>query len=1143
MREASKILISEYMKEFKIYYNLIKTGDWSKDVVVDNRSGLLDSSILNLESGVISTVVKSCKTFKDDLQDDMSYKKAIDVVNLGASILKLYVDKIDLYKKNNPINDTSTNGEVAFHSQLFSKKTSARVNYANISQGLNSDTSVSAKLFYRNVKAPLLMRTFLSETMPLVKNKVESLNIDFSKYESRIPLDSNEMYINMKDSDIPFWDNKRHFFEQSKEAIEFWEMEIHKCKVGINIGGYFIHPWLYWHLNFFKINLGAGSDKANSNVNFRDNEYFFAELLKKAEKHGRAGILMYGTRRFAKTVLQASYLMHGLFTIRNAQADVYGFSYNPDLKAVSDYIQSAVISLPPAFSVNLNTWDDKGMHFGIKTSAQDRFKYSDLTFNNLDNGSKSGSQSPAGLQPDRFLFDEIGKGPCIKVLDAARPSFVDSNTGKWRVIPICSGCVCADTLVYKSNGVLVKIQDLNKKDGIIGFDVKNNSVSVENITWIQPPSSKECYRINTNKGNHIECSYEHPILISRDGIRDFIEAKDVVAGDIVYTPNKIDIWGSDEKSYEEAFDLINNGSYNSEDILLDIHSLSKINTYKLLNKVLNSKLVNSFFDDGRIVFYFNSRVLSSNICKLLNKLGIHPFLCEVNSSMYTLTVYDPNCLLNLHSFFKFVEDDYNIMFNSLYFACREYAGGDNKDYVISVVTSNVSIGVKPIYNLTAGVTHTYLANGIVTHNTAGDSALSSDAESILKNPEVHDFLPMDFNMVESKMDSKYITWKHQPFGHFVPAQMSAAAPSKIKKKFSEFLRVSSPELDKLHIYVTDWEKANEFFHEERDKKSVDLSSLSRYKNSFPLEIDDCYLTTEVNKYPVELLQRHLSKIEASGDIGQSINLYKNGPSYEVSQSNAPRITEYPFRGGNFNAPIVILDNPRANGSEPPLGLYVIGFDDVKQDKTSGDSVMSATVFKRSYDGGIWADRIVAFYDSRPQRKRDFYYNLYLLLKFYNAMVLHENEDNGFVEYMEDKHEKDLQIHVSDGVGLASEDNLNKNKNRKFGWSPTPNNIYNLEQTIVSYSYEKDVVIGEEEGLRGADKINHPMLINEMLRAKKGLNADRIRSFGLALKLARYYDKTYQYLGKHRKSLSSDTKVKKKSANYRGLVDTSKLNRF
>ena len=142
---------------------------------------------------------------------------------------------------------------------------------------------------------------------------------------------------------------------------------------------------------------------------------------------------------------------------------------------------------------------------------------------------------------------------------------------------------------------------------------------------------------------------------------------------------------------------------------------------------------------------------------------------------------------------------------------------------------------------------------------------------------------------------------------------------------------------------------------------------------------------------------------------------------------------------------------------------------------------------------------------------------------------------------EENHSDDLYIHISTGVGLASEENLNRNHNRKWGWSPTPNNIYHGNQKVVRYTKSDGNIIGEQEGLSGVDLINDTMLLEELYKYKNGNNADRIRSFSLALTLAQYYDRTYQYMKMRRKFVNEEdiNKKKKVQKQSRGLMDSSR----
>ena len=879
MSPETKILLEEFKKEFKSYKDYVDVSPWMNDVNTHTTKGYLYSNKLLTEISLIETIMKSLSKFKEDVGEDYMLKPIQVFIKDAIKIVEMHLKRIDLYKREYPLDESSGESEVKFHSDLFSQKTKTKVSLSKLNITEKETVAKSPELFFgddnnkgKYVKAPLLMRETLYEVIPVVKTRTDNLNIDFN-IPIINPATSNEMLINMKEKDIPKWDPHKHFFEQELSVIQFWQEEINKIKNGINIGGYHIHPWLYWHLNIFKFAWGAGKDKYPKNPAFRDNEYFFTEMLKMAEEDGRKGVLMYGSRRISKSVVMASYLMRTLYTVRNAKCTVLGFTFNPDLKAITDYMQESITNMVPAFKINVNNNDtEKQILLGLKAkNGTDRYDYSTLSITNLEDGSKKGGQKSAGPTPDAWAMDEIAKGDCITVYNAAKPSFAGGENGKWRLIPLLAG-------------------------------------------------------------------------------------------------------------------------------------------------------------------------------------------------------------------------------------------------------------------------------------TAGEAALSVSAEKMLKNPEGFDLLPMNWDLLEKHVDPDSITWTRDKFPYFVPAQLSLETGDKIKTTLGDFLGEDelSP-LQDIYMEKTDWIGAKKFYEEKRLKLENDIQLLASEVNSFPLKVEDCYLSTEKNKFPGLESKRRKDYIEEFGLWGEKGWVEKTYDGFYnfVIDNSKDIIWEYPYKGGNFDAPIVILDDPRPNDIEPPLGLYCIGFDDVKQDTSDGDSVISATIFKRSFEGGEWANRIVGWYDSRPDRKRDYYKNLYLLIKYFNARVLHENEDNGFIDFMEINHYDDLYIHMSDGVGLASEENFSKNKNRKWGWSPHGANIYHLEQKVVAYTKQDGIVVGDNEGLSGIDIINHPMLLYEFYKYKKGKNADRIRSFGLALTLAQYYDKTNQYIKGRKKQIGDaieDIK-KNKIKTSKGLTYTKQLIKY
>lgn len=127
-------------------------------------------------------------------------------------------------------------------------------------------------------------------------------------------LKSKEFYINMKDSDIPLWNPLYSFDEQDDDVKQFWFNEADKLTNGVNVNGVYIHPWLYWHINYWKMMLDVedkssptGFSRIPGHTSLRDNEWMFTEFLQKAEAENK-GIFMFGTRRFGKALLNSEVL-------------------------------------------------------------------------------------------------------------------------------------------------------------------------------------------------------------------------------------------------------------------------------------------------------------------------------------------------------------------------------------------------------------------------------------------------------------------------------------------------------------------------------------------------------------------------------------------------------------------------------------------------------------------------------------------------------------------------------------------------------------------------------------------------------------------------------------------------------------------
>lgn len=116
-------------------------------------------------------------------------------------------------------------------------------------------------------------------------------------------INSNEFFINIKNP--PVWDPNKHYFEQSLDALQFFEEERRKCIEGVNIGGYFVHPWLYFHVNFYKTPIPFkrnGLDVEEIiNPPLDDNILYTVESYQQAQEEQK-GVCLFGSRGVAKAL-------------------------------------------------------------------------------------------------------------------------------------------------------------------------------------------------------------------------------------------------------------------------------------------------------------------------------------------------------------------------------------------------------------------------------------------------------------------------------------------------------------------------------------------------------------------------------------------------------------------------------------------------------------------------------------------------------------------------------------------------------------------------------------------------------------------------------------------------------------------------
>jgi hypothetical protein len=242
-------------------------------------------------------------------------------------------------------------------------------------------------------------------------------------------LQYSEWFINQKRIPDPDSEEHKAFFDFHKEV----------CMNGCTVDGTYINPFLYWHLNFWHTEVDIIDEYGRINQKYanpllRDNEWLVTNEIDRAHKE-KKGLVILGIRRFAKSVIEASYIGHGATFDENSQNIIAGLNA-PDIKLITDKIDKGLNFLPKEWRWQRveDNWKNQ-VTLGIKTKSGTRIPFSQILIRNLDGGNNE--EAIAGTKPRRLIIDEIGKGNFLRGLQAAIPGF--TTPFGWGCSPILTG--------------------------------------------------------------------------------------------------------------------------------------------------------------------------------------------------------------------------------------------------------------------------------------------------------------------------------------------------------------------------------------------------------------------------------------------------------------------------------------------------------------------------------------------------------------------------------------------------------------------------------------------------------------------------------------------------------------------------------
>lgn len=883
---------------------------------------------------------------------------------------------------------------------------------------------------------------------------------------------SPEFYVNMKNP--PVWNDLFGWEDQDDDVKQFFTEEAYKVKNGITINGTFIPPWLYWHVNFFPVfqDLPNG-ERVPAISRLRDNEWFFAEMYQRARQE-KKGLGMFGTRRFGKALLDSELIYTPYGPKKIGFADIGDIIYGDDGKLTT------VVGVYPQGFVDMYkvTFED-GRSIVCCGQHQWKVKY---------HGDYK-VMSTMGIIHSDFHKMTIDIGEAVDFLER-----------RWLMSPQLLGSLTASFLCGSTD----RIFELSNKemDDIIYSSKKQKELFISSFMKIACGISTGDDRFKVVYKSEYIISFVRRIFWSM-GYYCVMDGDDMY---ISKTHNRLRI--SDIDYY---------GKYKATCIEVDNKSHQFLTT--------------------NFVVSHNTTIMSSLLqMNATMTIGLsHSVVGFSDSDLSNIGEYCEYGLDHVHLFFRInrTKTDWS---SGVTLGKRMSNGVRDIHAIISI--ANINMGRKTSTQKTAGLTPaTAIFDEVgkgpikkpytaampsydtpygwrlspILAGTGGEVELSKDAQEMFSDPETYNLLVMDWDILNRRA-MKGKTWKERKWAMFVPGQM---ANSGVKRTIGLGDYLGKPDdkkLNKIKIDATDFDASTNKLNEERKKLSTkDRVAYTSHTMFYPFTIDDCFLSSSQNLFPVEYAIKHKNDLLESGQYsGMLCDVFlESGNKLGTTKSNK-QLAGFPFSGGVIDAPVQIFEMPQSNRFDD--FIYVAGQDPYKQAKSDTPSLGSFYIFKRRV--GIrdpYAYRIVASYVSRPSSIDQFCRTCEVLQKGYGAICLMENADQMYEQYLNRKSGMPASFFLFAGEAIANKYvKAGSRQNSKLGLYPTPGNQNLLFSCVVDYCWQ-DFVIGYDDStglditVKGIELIDDIALLDEIIQYKPGLNVDRIIAFGHALVLARYFD--------------------------------------
>lgn len=459
------------------------------------------------------------------------------------------------------------------------------------------------------------------------------------------------------------------------DYTQYWDRETERCINGyVAPDGDFITGYHYFYLNYSPIikrknteytdrfgNTRTRRERVLDFPDFWDGDYYFFQAVEEAEQQGKhLAVLKARKKGFSfkgSSMLVRNYSLvkeSKSFAIASEQKFLIGDGLLTKAWEIMDFIDQhtdwAKRRLTATRMERVSGFKVKD-EFGRETEQGYKSAITGMTL-------KNDPERVRGIRGKLVLFEESGKFPNLETAWRVSQPSMEDDDGTAFGLMIAFGCVCAGTKVWTCDGNCVNVEDLQKDDGILGWDTYR--AVRQHIEHINPPANKPCVRITTHTGRTLECSTDHPLLWSTPGKTKrvpgkrkenehmkswlFHDAGKCKVGEQVGVIDEVPYFGQ-KKMWEPRLIgwLIGDGSYGLDKTPRLSNCDDEINNYVLEHFDTSDDCKPRYTKDGKL--YRETRI--KGICPKLRQLGIYGQTKQAKRLPIDVHKYDAESLSEL----------------------------------------------------------------------------------------------------------------------------------------------------------------------------------------------------------------------------------------------------------------------------------------------------------------------------------------------------------------------------------------------------------------------------------------------------------------------------------------------------------------